>query len=123
MQKASRERMGVLIVAAKQLQDDVDEIGESPESMWNVSDVTALITSCIDESREVLKARAAELLRASWASVEAAANTLQLTYDMGKALSAPFPGDDLQSKSAICLRGPIVCSDSFWGNRLRFFLW
>ena len=30
-------------------------------------------------------------------------------------LSAPSPGDDLRSKSAIRLRGQIVRSDSFWG--------
>ena len=35
-------------------------------------------------------------------------------------LSAPSPGDDLRSKSAIRLRGQIVRSDCFWGNRLRF---
>ena len=29
-------------------------------------------------------------------------------------LSAPSPGDDLRSKSAIRLRGQIVRSDSFW---------
>ena len=30
-------------------------------------------------------------------------------------LSAPSPGDDLRSKSAIRLRGQTVRSDSFWG--------
>ena len=30
-------------------------------------------------------------------------------------LSAPSPGDDLRSRSAIRLRGQIVRSDSFWG--------
>ena len=29
-------------------------------------------------------------------------------------LSAPSPGDDLWSKSAICLRGQTIRSDSFW---------
>ena len=37
------------------------------------------------------------------------------------ALSAPSPGDDLRSKSAIRLRGQIVRSDSFWEIGCDFF--
>ena len=36
------------------------------------------------------------------------------------ALSAPSPGDDLRSKSAIRLRGQIARSESFWEIGLRF---
>ena len=37
------------------------------------------------------------------------------THTHTHTLSAPSPGDDLRSKSAIRLRGQIVRSDSFWG--------
>ena len=35
--------------------------------------------------------------------------------NLGSHLSAPSPGDDLRSKSAIRFRSQIVRSDSFWG--------
>ena len=35
-------------------------------------------------------------------------------FFFGPKLSAPSPGDDLWSKSAICLRGQTLRSDSFW---------
>ena len=39
---------------------------------------------------------------------------------MGQDLSAPSPGDDSRSKSAIRLRGQTCTQRFFLGNRLRF---